>query len=263
MRYYAFIEQFKRSYELPSFMQKFREKTALWVLQKTQRITHRLPIRLVDPVPSRLLVIAPHMDDEVIAAGGTLARHREIGSKVHIVFCAGGKTDTEDRTRKAESVAVSEFMGFDGIRWLDLPDGYLSHHEKELATKLADIITELNPEQIFCPFVTDHHRDHMATTVALGAAVEQTSWRGQLWCYECWSPHWPNTAIDISDVVATKRASIELYKSQVEGLHYADGALGLNRYRGLRVSRDYAETFFVADTARFKALVDTMNEFGG
>lgn len=227
-----------------------------------QRITHRLPVRLTEVSQSRVLVVSPHMDDEVIAAGGTLALHRQIGSRVDIVFCAGGKTDEEDRTRKAESVAASEYMGFDSIRWLGLPDGYLSHHEKELATTLADAITELNPEQIFCPFITDHHRDHMAATAALGDAIRKTSWLGELWCYECWSTLWPNTAVDITDVVDTKRASIELYKSQVEGLHYSDGILGLNRYRGLRVARDYAETFFVVDTARFKDLVATMNTLG-
>lgn len=201
------------------------------------------------------------MDDEVIAAGGTLALHKRLGSRVDIVFCARGETEEIDRTRKAESVAVSDFMGFDSINWLDLPDGYLSHHEQEMAGKLADIIAKLKPKQIFCPFVTDHHRDHTAAAVALGAALKTSSWTGELWCYENWSPLWPNTAVDISEVVDIKRASIELYKSQVAGLHYSDGALGLNRYRGLRVTRDYVEAYFVVDPPRFIQLAANMNSF--
>jgi LmbE family N-acetylglucosaminyl deacetylase len=206
-----------------------------------------------------VLVVAPHMDDDVIGPGGTLALHRRQGSSVSIVFCAAGKTPEADRTRKAEARAAADFMGFERVDWLDLPEGALSPNEGRLSTLLEKLVREQRPEQIFCPYVSDHHRYHSAVAVALAAALERARWQGEVWSYEVWSPLWPNVAVDISSVVDIKRRAIELYASQVAGLHYVDGTLGLNRYRALRVYVDYAEAFFVANAADFIELARVMN----
>jgi LmbE family N-acetylglucosaminyl deacetylase len=97
--------------------------------------------------------------------------------------------------------------------------------------------------------------------MALATAIEASGWRGEVWSYEVWSPLWPNVAVDITNVVDTKRKAIELYASQVAGLHYTEGTLGLNRYRALRVYVDYAEAFFVADQDEFVAFAQVMNRF--
>jgi LmbE family N-acetylglucosaminyl deacetylase len=199
------------------------------------------------------------MDDDVIGPGGTLALHRQKGSSVNVVFCAAGATGEQDRTRKAEARAAAEFMGFERVDWLDLPEGALSPNEAQLSAGLERLVRELRPEQIFCPYVADHHRDHSAVAVALAGALERTRWQGEVWSYEVWSPLWPNVAVDISAVVATKRRAIELYASQVAGLHYVEGTLGLNRYRALRVYVDYAEAFFVANAEEFIELSRFMN----
>jgi LmbE family N-acetylglucosaminyl deacetylase len=95
--------------------------------------------------------------------------------------------------------------------------------------------------------------------LALARAIEKSGWRGEVWCFEVWSPLWPNVAVDISDVVEAKRHAINLYASQVAGLHYADGTLGLNRYRALRVYVAYAEAFYVTDSTHFISLAREMN----
>jgi LmbE family N-acetylglucosaminyl deacetylase len=175
------------------------------------------------------------------------------------VFCAAGATPEQDRTRKAEAQAAAEFMGFERVDWLDFPEGKLSPNEAAMASQLARLIRELSPEQIFCPYVADHHRDHSAVAMALALAIGETGWEGQVWSYEVWSPLWPNVAVDITSVVDVKKKAIELYASQVAGLHYVDGTLGLNRYRALRVYVDYAEAFFVAEQDEFVAFAQVMN----
>jgi N-acetylglucosamine malate deacetylase 1 len=240
-------------------VRRVRQYGALRLLRRLHRVGHRLPIRLRSPERARLLVVAPHMDDDVIGPGGTLALHRQKGSSVNVVFCAAGATPEQDRTRKAEARAAAEFMGFERVDWLDFPEGGLSPNEAALADQLGRLITELKPDQLFCPYVADHHRDHSAVALALAAALEQTAWQGEVWCYEVWSPLWPNVAVDISSVVDTKRRAIELYTSQVAGLHYTEGTLGLNRYRALRVYVDYAEAFFVASAGEYIELSREMN----
>lgn len=240
-------------------VRRVREFGAVRLLRRLHRVGHRLPVRLRSPERARVLVIAPHMDDDVIGPGGTLALHRQRGSTVNVVFCAAGATPEQDRTRKAEARAAAEFMGFARVDWLDFPEGALSPREAELGRKLAELLREQQPEQVFCPYVADHHRDHSAVALALAAALEETRWQGEIWCYEVWSPLWPNVAVDISSVVDTKRKAIELYGSQVAGLHYTEGTLGLNRYRALRVYVDYAEAFFVASPAEYSELAREMN----
>jgi len=239
---------------------RLRQYGTLRLLRRLHRVSHRLPVKLRSMERTRLLVVAPHMDDEVIGAGGALVWHARARSSISVVFCAAGATPEEDRVRRAEARAVSEFMGFERVDWLDFPEGALSPNEEALSEQLEKLIRELQPAQIFCPYVADHHRDHSAAALALAAAIERCGYQGEVWCFEVWSTLWPNVAVDISSVIAVKRKAIELYASQVAGLHYTDGMLGLNRYRGLRVYVDYAEVFFVADAPTFIELSRFMNE---
>lgn len=238
---------------------RLRAKVSIGLLRRMHRLTHRIPVEVRQVEKARLLVVAPHMDDEIFGAGGLLLQHQDKGSEMSVVFCAAGTTAEEDRTRKAESQAVGQEMGFRQVEWLDFPDGSLSLHETAMGDQLAKRLSGV--DQIFCPFVTDHHRDHTATALAVAHAIEQSGWKGEVWCYEVWSPLWPNVTIDITGVVARKRKVIELYASQVQTLHYAEGILGLNRYRGLRVYTDYAEAFYVTDSRGFCALAHQMNTF--
>lgn len=234
-----------------TLLRRLREKMALKLLRRVHRINQRLPVKLKQVEKSRVLVIAPHMDDDVIGPGGTLALHRQCGSSVYIVFCAAGATPEDDKTRKAESRESRDFMGFEQVEWLDFPDGNLSNHENQISSRIAQLINDFRPQSILCPHPTDHHRDHSAATHSLGAALQQSEWKGDIWCYEVWSPLWPNFAVDISSVVEIKKQAIGLYESQTAGLHYIDGTLGLNRYRGLRVYVDYAEAFLILSEEDF------------
>ncbi|MEM9191975.1 MAG: PIG-L deacetylase family protein [Myxococcota bacterium] len=247
--------------ELPlgnRFVKGLRQRSALLVHRRIHRITHRLPVALRPVEKGRVLVVAPHMDDEVIGPGGTLALHQNAGSTIDVVFCARGATPEADRTRRAEARACGAFMEFAGLHYLDFPEGALSLHEPALADALASFVRRFEPDVVFCPFVADHHRDHTACSMAVASALGRAAFRGEVWAYEVWSPLWPNVAVDISAVVDTKRRAIAFHESQTAGLHYVEGALGLNRYRGLRVYVDYAEAFFVGSLADFRAATDAM-----
>ncbi|WP_186315651.1 PIG-L deacetylase family protein [Catellatospora sichuanensis] len=240
-------------------IRRIREFGALRLLRRLHRVTHRLPVQLRPVERKRILVVAPHMDDDVIGPGGTLALHRRLGSEISVVFCAGGASPEDDRTRKEESRQAAAYMGFERVEWLDFPTGAMALHEPGIGARLAELLRDIAPDQVFCPFVSDHHRDHTAAAMGVAEALTLTGWSGDVWCYEIWSPLWPNVAVDITDVVDVKRHAIDLYASQVKGLHYTDGALGLNRYRALRVYVPYAEAFYVANAAQFVKISRQMN----
>src|SRR5687768_7629743 len=137
---------------------RVRQFGALRLLRRLHRVSHRLPVKLRAVERAKVLVVAPHMDDDVIGPGGTLALHRRAESPIHVVFCAAGKTPEEDQQRRSEARAAAEFMGFERVEWLGFPEGQLSPNEGALASALEKLLIELTPQQIFCPYVADHHR---------------------------------------------------------------------------------------------------------
>src|SRR4051794_15385370 len=83
-------------------------------LLKLKRATHRAPAELIVPTAKRVLVVAPHMDDEVIPCGGTLLLLREQGAEIHVTFATDGSAGLKSAeaakrltvTRRAEAQQV-------------------------------------------------------------------------------------------------------------------------------------------------------------
>ena len=147
----------------PAFLNRIFERTATGFLRNIHRITHRMPAKLRVIEKRRVLVVAPHPDDEVIGAGGNLALHRRLGSEVLTLFVT---LDTP--VRKGEAERAAQLLGFDH-RFLGFPDGSLSLHEEALTRAIADAIKSFRPEVIYCPFPGDHHRDHQAASASTGS----------------------------------------------------------------------------------------------
>jgi len=233
----------------PALLDSMLERTATRFLRRIHRITHRMPVKLRAMDKQRVLVLAPHPDDEVIAVGGNLALHQRLGSEVLTLFVTLD-APAVNVARKGEAQRVARLLGFDH-RFLGFPDGSLSLHEPALIRAIADTIRSFRPEVIYCPFPGDHHRDHQATSSCTGVAVAETGYEGEVWCYELWSCLWPNIGVDISSVVDIKREAINCYASQIAYVNYVEGALGLNRFRGLKLDVDYAEALFASDPRTF------------
>ncbi len=240
-------------------------------MQRIHHAAHRREPELRQVQACKVLVLAPHMDDEVIGPGATLLQHVAAGSRVEVFFTtnsAGSSHDPQARKierqlRHAEAGAAIQFLGAELVGVAHFDDGELSRHQSELGKRLAAVISESQPQQIFCPFVSDMHRDHQATAAGLAQALKQLggAWRGEVWGYEVWSTLWPNVAVDCSgEWLQRKAEAIQCYPSQIAHMNYVEAALGLNRYRGLRVRCDAAEAFFVTDANEWIQLGEMLNE---
>lgn len=235
-------------------------------LLKLKRATHRSQPELIVPSSKRVLVVAPHMDDEVIPCGGTLLLLRETGAEIHVVFVtdsSGALPSAEARsaltaTRRSEAQAVAKLVGFK-FNELGFPDGQLHKHEEALSEQLRRAIERTSPDLIFCPFPADAHSDHMSCAIAVARAASAAAPDASILAYEVWTPLWPNVAVDISSVADRKSEAIDLYRSQADDRDHAAAALGLNCFRGLPHRVAFAEAFFratPADFARVTALLD-------
>jgi LmbE family N-acetylglucosaminyl deacetylase len=250
-----------------SLFRRFRVATSRRFLARLQRVTHRMPLELRAVARSRVLVVAPHMDDAEIACGGTLVLHGRAGSVLGVLYVTdSGNTDGHKlsgdelkKIRRSEAERSARELGVEIVGVGAFPDGYLSLHEDAAAAFVADAVARWKPEQVFCPFPADNHRDHQSTAAVVSLALERAGWRGDVWCYEVWTALWPNVAVDITNVQAAKARAIACYASQ-NGMPYADAALGLNRFRGLRVGVEAAEAFHVSSAEDFRKLCGPLFE---
>ena len=231
------------------------------------------------PLRRRILVLAPHMDDEVFGCGGTLALAVAARSEVRVAFITDGSRGYDPsraaslapqeraaferdlvETRKAEARRAGSMLGYSEPVFLDLPDGRAGK-AKGGAERLARVITELSPEVVFLPFPADSHPDHRATNL-LFAEAAATAGLGpmvQCWGYEIWTPLVANTFVDITTVMERKRVAMAAYESQRAEVDYPRMTEALNTYRSLAagLARAYVEAFFVETLDEYCALVKT------
>ena len=215
------------------------------------------------------MVVAPHMDDEVIGCGGTLLLHRTLQSEVRVVFVSDSSGAVDDpelaRTlrdiRRTEMMKVRDVLALGSVVEMGFADGSLMNHEEAIAARLAEELRTFRPTQVLCPFPADGHADHQASAVALGHATQLAGWDGEVLAYEVWSTLWPNMAVDIGTVAVEKARLIRMYASEMGDRDYAAAVLGLNRYRGMQHRVELAEAFHRCDAVQFRALTACLDSF--
>ena len=114
-----------------------------------------------------MLVIAPHPDDETLAAGGLIARHTSRDVPRHVVAVTDGENaynDGIDLTfrRSVEQTSALKRLGvdFSSITRLELTDSGISAQEELLAELLMPFVSQ--DTHILAPWTGDFHPDHEA-----------------------------------------------------------------------------------------------------
>lgn len=178
------------------------------------------PFRPPEELPKRVLVVAPHPDDEVFGCGGMLAWHARLGATVRIVVLsdgAAGDPDHRDQriveTRQRESLAAGKVLGFSDYRFLDLRDGQLGA-VPDLHERIARELEEFQPELVYGPSPTELHADHRATARALVAALSRGP-RRRVLLYGVNNQVVANVLFDTTSVRAQKLAAVECFESQI------------------------------------------------
>lgn len=190
----------------------------------------------------KVLVIAPHQDDESIGCAGTILKHTKSGKKAEIAFCTHESNDRMKESEKAASILGSKrnhFLQFP-IRSLD--------GNKKFEENLKMLLKKTAPEIVFVPFWFDNHPDHRAVSKAFIKIKNKIDPNIMIYAYSVWMPLNPNCIIDISDVWEEKKKAIQCYKTQTASRDYVKIAQGLNQYWAeiKTPGMQYAETFFRA-----------------
>ena len=133
------------------------------------------------PAEGKVLVLAPHPDDETIMCGATLAALRRRGDPVRVLCVSTGaatavRPSGDDgidigAVRTRELRAACSALGVDDLVVLDFPDGGLAAAREALAKRIGADLEAGAPDLIVTPFVHDGHGDHVAVALALADAL--------------------------------------------------------------------------------------------
>ncbi|HXG19091.1 MAG TPA: PIG-L family deacetylase [Methylomirabilota bacterium] len=205
------------------------------------------------PPANRVLVVAPHPDDESLGCGGTIARYTRNGIAVALLVVSdGGALDEQSENagdlvarRAQETMAAAAALGVSQVDFLGLPDGQLAQYRAELAHAVRQHLTQCTPDLIFCPSPIDGHPDHaVVARVLLQLHRELPGWT--LAFYELHTPLRPNWLVNISEVLPIKEQAVLCYQRSLFGQphFFWETVRGLNQ----------ARSFFVHQPGFFEAL---------
>ncbi|WP_242884225.1 PIG-L deacetylase family protein [Actinomadura litoris] len=214
------------------------------------------------PDQVRVLVVSPHRDDEAIGCGGTISLHADRGDLVHVVHLSG-----LGGASLAEAREAGRRLGVAGISTLSAPETQLTA-DRALLTELVAVFREFRPGIVYAPHADEDDPAHrVAAELArearwisaypilpeAGPALEEPP--AVVYEFEVWTPiARPSVFVDITAVRDRKAGALAAYASQLAHNEWIDGALGLNRYRGVTSGHgEFVEAFSVlrTDHSRF------------
>lgn len=194
----------------------------------------------------KIIVFAPHPDDEILGCGGTIAKKVREDCEVTIVVMTDGRnalstvfginsTPTPEELkplRKEETIRAAAILGVqkEKVLFFDFVDGELLQHRKDAEEKVANILEEELPAEIYFPYERDYHIDHRTTNnIILNSAsvVNSSALRFRYSITQKYSRLGPLLdrllnifkhnlfAVDIVEFLPLKKAAIKEFKSQV------------------------------------------------
>lgn len=213
----------------------------------------------------KILIIAPHPDDEVICCGGLIMLAKKAKAKVFVLYgsigssrqLVTGKTDPKSRLNEAEEASRYGnfkysiiFQGEEFMRLDNVP-------QKKLIEEIEDKIAGFKPDIVCVPFRDSFDQDHRALYSASITALrpipknlrhqpniileveEPYSWTNR-------DTFKPNYYFDISEIFMEKIELLKCHKTQLRDDPFPRSPQNLERLAGVRgaeIGVQYAEGY--------------------
>jgi LmbE family N-acetylglucosaminyl deacetylase len=222
----------------------------------------------------RVLVVAPHADDEAMGCAGLLAKLAERDCDVHVLYLAvdgfhhyglDRQTSYEERVAEIEAVTKLLACSYEIVYGdQDLIEKLDTLPKRELVDFFEAAINEHRPDLLLLPYGVDYDQDHVAAFQTAFAAARPIAEVFGKWLvphvltYEMTKLNWaseplprPVAYCDISAHLDTKLEAIRRYATQsrpTPHIRSPEAVEALASIRGKEVGIEYAEAFGVLRT---------------
>ena len=207
-----------------------------WLAWKGLEQLNPLDIETYFPKNSRVLILAPHPDDEILGCAGLMQKLSRLQRNIVLVAITNGTgshpdsplytQDQLNQIRPAESKAALEVLNIQNIQRIafNLQDGAIATSHAQFYEQLEQLI-QAN-DILITTYEKDGHPDHEHSAYV----VSKTAKKYQLKYFQVliWTWHWaqPNNAqiawthayrLDLSsNELELKHRAIQCFKSQLE-----------------------------------------------
>ena len=128
----------------------------------------------------KVLVIAPHMDDETLGMGATIAKHVNAGHEVYVCFVAHrvyNRTydEKENQREKQHALDAKKILGYKETEFFGLNDERLDAAIQDILIPLEGYVEKIAPDVVYSNFYGDNHQDHRAVFQAVRVAIRSSA----------------------------------------------------------------------------------------
>ncbi len=214
---------------------------------------------------NRIIVVAPHPDDEVLGVGGTLLHHKQAGDEIYWlivtnIFEHQGFSAQRVQSRQVEIAEVAQKFGFTDVFNLQFPTMSLTDQDwTKLIQEIGKIFTQVQPTILYLPNRSDAHSDHRIIFDATMACTKvfRYPFIRRILMYETISEtdfapalpekvFIPNYFVDITPFLENKLSIMQIYESELAKPPFPRSLENIRAWaviRGAMAGFYYAEAF--------------------
>ncbi|WP_435116909.1 PIG-L deacetylase family protein [Candidatus Pelagibacter bacterium nBUS_49] len=216
----------------------------------------------------KILIIAPHADDEILGCGGFISKYSKKNYKINVLILTNANKGAPEiysyeniKTIRNESKLANLSVGTNKLFFENLPGLNLTNYPIYKISNIIDnYIKKINPEVILIPSIYDIHDDHKIIFKAAKVAMRPNKKNNikKILSYEVLSEtEWNENGKSFNPNYYVKLKKSELdskinaflkYKSQVKKHPHPrskESIINLSRLRGSQVFAQFAEAFKV------------------
>jgi glycosyltransferase involved in cell wall biosynthesis/LmbE family N-acetylglucosaminyl deacetylase len=225
-------------------------------------LNHLLPVTpsASTQVPAgRVLVLAPHPDDEIFGCAGALLSHVEQHHPCHVCIVSSGELQAHNsiEAREAESQKALQLLGVEvPPQFWRLPDGQLDSCQ-DLDQKILHLLQDLQISRMYAPSPWESHPDHQAVSRAAIEAARQYQGELDLVFYEVGEPLQANFLLDCTGIRTKKLQAMDCFTSQNQQHNYQAYIEGLNQFRAYHIGQQsvFAEAYLCVERSKINTLL--------
>ncbi|WP_326983226.1 PIG-L deacetylase family protein [Chryseobacterium sp. MYb264] len=213
----------------------------------------------------KILIIAPHADDEVIGCGAAIDHFIGQGAHITVLIVTQESSrsiaryyDYTPQQRMEESYEAQSVLGYHELEYFNFPELMLRSDallQKSFCLELHDFIVKHQPDCVFIPNKEEMHPDHQIIgelsegVLAKGVKSKSFTQLQAAIVYEIWGPVVMNSFLEISDTAYAKKIQgIRCYRSQLSSVDYEK----IIEFIGWSRGKDLANTGAQSPELKFK-----------
>ena len=217
---------------------EFRTKILLGQLSKLFKTEHAKSCKDVASLAiEKILVVAPHADDEVIGCGAAIDHFVRNGAQVTVLIVTqesersiSKQYDYTPNERVIESQRAKKVLGYQKLVYFNFPELGLEDStaiQADFGQQLQELIAQIKPNAVFIPNEKEMHPDHKVIGNVARSVIAASKKQGRfkflhyLLIYEVWGPVFMNSFLKVTPTAKRKKKrSIDCYASQLSSVDY-------------------------------------------